>query len=465
MKSSSGPFVTSFQPGWNLFAMPFSNLTTFTLDNPGSVLSCFSYNPATGSYVAQTFTQAAFQAAGASNLYTGYWVFCSGPVQLTVNGDDGGATSTQTELATGWNLVGTPASSDLASTGLQFSSESLASAATASLLGPQAFTYSTGSGAYQALSYSSGVFPAFQAAWVFAFNPGLLSTGTSGTAPGGTVFDGVSIFPADNPWNTDISGYPVDPNSANYMASMNASTTNLHPDFGSNLTYGIPFTVVTASQPFVPMDFVAYADQSDPGPYPFPPNAPVEGGAGSKGDRHVLVVDAGNNKLYETYNSFYTNPGWTADNGAVFDLTSDALRPDTWTSADAAGLPIFAGLAKYDECTAGVITHALRFTVGSTQAGFIHPATHHVGSSLNLNLPPMGLRVRLKASFDTTSFTGNSLVILTGLKKYGMFVADIGSDWFISGGTDARWDDNDLNQLKSVPASSFEVVQTGTILR
>jgi len=277
------------------------------------------------------------------------------------------------------------------------------------------------------------------------------------------MIDGCQVFPSDNPWNTDISGYPVDPNSANYLASMNASTKNLHPDFGSNPTYGIPYITVPGSQPKVPINFTLYGDQSDPGPYPFPSNAPVEGGPGSTGDRHVIVIDRDNCVLYETYASYYVGPGWNVGSGAIFHFNSDALRPDGWTSADAAGLPIFAGLVRYYEVQQGAIDHALRFTVHKTQEGYIHPATHWASNSTDPNLPPMGLRVRLKASYDISHFTGESKVVLVALKKYGMIVADNGSDWYITGETNTSWDDNDLNQLKSVPASAFEVVKTGTI--
>ncbi len=286
---------------------------------------------------------------------------------------------------------------------------------------------------------------------------------TSPPASSVPTLGGCRVFPADNPWNTDISQYPVDPNSAAYLARMNAATTNLHPDFGSNATYGIPYVIVGASQPLVPVTF-DYADESDPGPYPIPPNAPVEGGPGATGDRHVLVADSGNCRLYEMYDATYVGPGWHAGSGAVFDLSSNALRPDYWTSADAAGLPILPGLVRYDEVQAGAIDHALRFTVHATQAGFIHPATHFASSITDPTYPPMGLRVRLKASFDLSRFTGESRVVLTALKRYGMFVADNGSDWFITGATDTRWNDDDLDQMKTVPASAFEVVRTGTIV-
>ncbi|MGH7687472.1 MAG: hypothetical protein ACREN2_11740 [Candidatus Dormibacteria bacterium] len=275
-----------------------------------------------------------------------------------------------------------------------------------------------------------------------------------------TTMGGCTIFPADNAWNQDVSGLSLDPSSAAYVASINSTRQYVHPDFGSDPTYGIPYTVVPGSQPSVPITFTAYGDESDPGPYPIPTNAPVESGS----DRHVLVLDTGNCHLYEMYNAVQNGAGWSCDSGAVFNLSSDALRPDTWTSADAAGLPILPGLVRYDEVQSGVITHALRFTVAHTQNGFIHPATHQAGSA-NANLPPMGLRLRLKASFDLSPYHGASLVILTALKKYGMIVADNGSSWYVSGSTDTRWNDTDLDQLKSVPGSAFEAVQTGPILR
>ncbi len=276
---------------------------------------------------------------------------------------------------------------------------------------------------------------------------------------------GCAVFPPDNPWNRDISNDPVDPNSANYIAHMNGDSKFLHADFGSNLTYGIPYVVVPGTQPKVPMTF-DYADESDPGPYPIPPDAPIEGGASSTGDRHILVVDKDNCLLYETFDSHFVGPGWHCGSGAVFNLRSNQLRPDGWTSADAAGLPILPGLVRYEEAAlAGEIKHALRFTVQSTQRAYIHPATHFASSNTNPNAPPMGLRVRLKASYDLARFTGAAKVILTALKKYGMMVADNGSDWFITGATDPRWDDDDLNQLKTVPGNAFEVVQTGPIIK
>lgn len=268
-----------------------------------------------------------------------------------------------------------------------------------------------------------------------------------------------TVFPADNPWNQDVSGLPVDPRSGSYLSAIAALGGNqkLHADFGGDGEYGIPYITVPGTQPRVGIDFTDYGDESDPGPYPIPLNAPIEAGS----DAHVLAVDRDRCKLYEL---FAATPGatrWSAASGAVFDLTSNALRPEGWTSADAAGLPIFAGLVRYDEVASGHIDHALRFTVSRTQRAYLHPATHWASSSTDVNLPPMGLRLRLKASFDVTGYTGQARVVLNALKRYGMIVADNGSNWFITGAADTRWDDEDLNQLKVVPGSAFEVVNTG----
>ena len=277
---------------------------------------------------------------------------------------------------------------------------------------------------------------------------------------GGPTIGGCSVFPANNAWNQDISHSAIDPNSSAYIARIDSFRQFLHPDFGSDPSYGIPYVVVPGSQPRVPITFTAYGSESDPGPYPVPLNAPVEAGS----DAHVLVVDSGDCHLYELYGAQQQGNGWNAASGAVFNLGRDALRLDTWTSADAAGLPILPGLARFDEVASGVITHALRFTVNESQNGFIHPATHQAGVA-NASDPPMGARFRLKASFDLTPYHGAALVILTALKRYGMIVADNGSSWFISGSTDSRWNDGDLNQLKLVPGSAFEAVSTGSIQR
>jgi hypothetical protein len=275
-----------------------------------------------------------------------------------------------------------------------------------------------------------------------------------------------SLFPADNPWNTDISSAPVHERSAAYIASIGEGT-GLHPDFGTaweGSPIGIPYVLVRASQPQVPISF-SYQDESDPGPYPIPAAAPIEGGPYAGGDRHVLVVDVDNLLLWEVYDARRVAGGWAAGSGARFDLTSNALRPDGWTSADAAGLPILPGLVRYEEVQAGAITHALRFTASRTQRGYIHPATHFASSSTDVSLPPMGLRVRLKASYDTGGFPAPVRVILEALKKYGMIVADNGSDWFISGAPNENWDDATLAALGAVKGRDFEAVDTGPILR
>lgn len=273
------------------------------------------------------------------------------------------------------------------------------------------------------------------------------------------------IFPASNPLNHDISHAPVDPNSASYIASIGAGGF-LHPDFGTNPGYGIPYTVVGPHQRKMPIKFTAYGEESDPGPYPVPLNAPVEGaGAGEAGDRHVLVLQEGSCRLYELFDAQRAGAGWEAESGAVFNLRSNALRPNGWTSADAAGLPIMPLLVRYDDVRAGHIDHALRMTVQRTQAGFIHPATHFASSSTDPALPPMGLRLRLKASFDLAPYHGQALVVLEALKRYGLIVADNGSNWYITGAPDRRWNDEDLDQLKRVPGSAFQAVRTGAILR
>ena len=281
----------------------------------------------------------------------------------------------------------------------------------------------------------------------------------------GASLNGNRPFPANNAWNMDVSRYPVHPNSANLIASIGA-TTGLHPDFGTfwqGEPIGFPYDVVAGTQARVPMDFIWWADQSDPGPYPFPADAPVEGGTASTGDRHVLVVDRDDWKLYETYSSYPQNGGasWQAGNGAVWDLRSNKLRPAGWTSADAAGLPIFPGLVRRDEVVGqGEIRHALRFTINTSRHAYVYPATHEAGSTNSLNAPPMGLRVRLKASKNISGFAPHIQVILQAMKKYGMIVADNGSNWFVSGAHDPAWDDDELSALSQIKGSDFEVVNT-----
>ena len=272
---------------------------------------------------------------------------------------------------------------------------------------------------------------------------------------------GCPLFPASNSLNQDISHAPADPSSARYIAGIGLGG-HLHPDFGTNPSYGIPYTVVGAHQPKVPIVFSEFGEESEPGPYPIPASAPVEGAA-EAGDRHVLVLQRGSCRVYELYSARRRGSGWEAGSGAVFNLRSNALRPEGWTSADAAGLPILPLLVRYPEVRAGHIEHALRVTVQRTQRGFIHPATHFASSSSDPSLPPMGLRLRLKAGYSLAGFHGESLVILRALKRYGLIVADNGSSWYITGAPDPRWKDEDLEQIKRVPGSAFEAVRGGAI--
>ena len=287
------------------------------------------------------------------------------------------------------------------------------------------------------------------------------------TGPGADL-NGFIPFPADNAWNTDISSMPVDPNSANIIAFIGASSP-LHPDFGEGLyngsKIGIPYQVVdTTTQPKIPIRIAAYKTESDPGPMPVPPNALIEGYPNpDDGDRHVLVLDRNGCWLYELYRSFTRNGLWKADSTAIWDMTTNEQRPYTWTSADAAGLPIFPGLVRYDEVLAGAINHAIRVTVPVTREAFTPPASHWASSESSQNAPPMGMRMRLKASFDISSFPPNDQVILTGLKRYGVMVADNGGAMFISGAPDERWNNSELDQLKTLTASDFEVVSMGPV--
>ena len=278
------------------------------------------------------------------------------------------------------------------------------------------------------------------------------------------------LFPADNPVNMPVDTLPLDPNSADYIAHM-APATGLHPDFGTRWegsAIGIPYAVVPGDQPKVPIHFTEYADESDPGPYPIPPDAPVEGAGGpfNDGDRHVLVLDADHKMLYELYHASRQPDGsWNAGSGAVFDLASNALRPAGWTSADAAGMAILPSLVRYDEVVGeGVLDHAVRFTVAETQRAYVYPANHFASDDTDSDLPPMGLRVRLKAEFDISAFPPIVQTILRGLKKYGMMVADNGSDWYVGGAPDPRWDDEALHSLNRVKGSDFEVVDSRALL-
>ncbi len=285
-------------------------------------------------------------------------------------------------------------------------------------------------------------------------------------AAGGPTGVNVSLggrtpFPPDNPWNVDISSWPLEPDGDKYIASIGPDAP-LHPDFGASYKgapYGMPYVVVSRDQPRMPVRF-DWPDESDQCYYPIPLDAPIE-----PGDKHVLVIDRDRWVLYELYGARKADDRWQAACGAVYDLNSNAVRPEGWTSADAAGLPVFPGLIRYDEVMEQKeIHHALRFTCRKTQRAFIFPARHRASRSKDASLPPMGLRVRLKASFDISGFPACDQVILKALKQYGMFLADNGGNWFISGAGDARWSDDDLQALKKVKGSDFEVVLIGNVL-
>jgi hypothetical protein len=277
---------------------------------------------------------------------------------------------------------------------------------------------------------------------------------------------GCPLFPADNIWNVRVDDLPVDPRSDAYIASIGANT-GLHPDFGSGTwdggPIGIPYNVVDASQAGVTVSF-RWPDESDPGPYPIPPNPLIEGGPSSSGDRHILIVDKDSCKLYELFSAYPQTGGWRAGSGAIFDLNSNALRPEDWTSADAAGLPILAGLVRYDEVALGVIAHALRFTVENTRDEYIWPARHQASDDNDPKLPPMGQRFRLKATYDISTYPPDVQVILQALKTYGMILADNGSNWYISGAPDERWDNDSLHVLQQVPGSAFETVDLSGLM-
>jgi hypothetical protein len=284
----------------------------------------------------------------------------------------------------------------------------------------------------------------------------------------GSSLNGFLPFPADNAWNQDVSNAAVDPNSDSIINFIGPSI-GLHPDFGAGLyagsSMGIPYSVVVASQSPVNINFTTYGDESDPGPMPIPANAQIEGFPNpGNGDRHVLVIDNSNCFLYELYSASANSDGsWNAGSAAVWDLDNDEQRPWTWTSADAAGLPIFPGLVRYDEVAAGKIQHAIRFTLPQSQAAMVPPASHWAATSSNPIAPPMGMKLRLKANYDISGFSTNVQVILTALKKYGMIMADNGSAMYLSGAPDDRWDNSDLHNLSQVPASAFEAVKMNPI--
>ena len=273
------------------------------------------------------------------------------------------------------------------------------------------------------------------------------------------------VFPADNIWNTPVDTLPIDENSDLYVDTIGRDEP-AHPDFGASwegMPIGIPYMVVDSSQAKGEVAF-DYADESDQEPYPIPENPLIEGGPDGDGDRHILIVDKDSCTLYELFYALPRDDGtWMAGGGAIFDLTSNALRPDTWTSADAAGLPILPGLVRYDEVVAGEINHALRFTAPETRQAYVWPARHYASDLTDENYPPLGQRFRLKADFDISGFSPDVQVILTALKTYGMMLADNGSSWFISGASDERWDNDILSELKQLIGNDFEAVDVSSL--
>lgn len=320
------------------------------------------------------------------------------------------------------------------------------------------------------MNISGTRFPWLIGAWVVAALGVLVAlAGADGQPNGGSGLAGIRIFPASDPWNQDVSREPIDPMSDVLIAGIGPDTP-LHPDFGTEIEgrpNGIPYVVVGGKQPTVKIEF-EYREESDPGPYPIPPDAAIEGGPKSDGDRHVLVVDRDHARLYELFAAYPRDGGrsWKAGSGATWDLNKVSVgqRPRGWTSADAAGLPVLAGLVRYEEVEQGAVRHAFRFTVRKSRQAYVSPATHFASRSRDANLPPMGMRVRLKAEYDVSTFSPRVRVILTALKQYGMILADNGSDWYISGAPDARWNDDELRQLRRVKGRDLEVVKMGEVV-
>jgi hypothetical protein len=293
---------------------------------------------------------------------------------------------------------------------------------------------------------------------------GVPAAGTPALGAPSLAASGCPLFPADNVWHADVSRLPVHPRSGAYLAAIGPGA-GIRADFGSGTweggPIGIPYAVVPASQPKVPVRF-GYGGESDPGPYPIPADAPVEGGPDAGGDRHVLVVQAGSCRLYELFDAHRDGGGWRAGSGAVWDLRANRLRPDGWTSADAAGLPILAGLVRYEEVARGRVDHAIRVTVDRSQAAHLWPARHHAGQA-GASLPPMGLRLRLRAGVDIAGFPAQARVILQAMRTHGLVVADNGGSGFIGGVPDERWDNDALHQLGRITLADFEAVDTSAL--
>jgi hypothetical protein len=287
---------------------------------------------------------------------------------------------------------------------------------------------------------------------MLAFGAAPLSAAPANAAPANVPIGGkCAVFPDDNIWNTRVDTLPVNSSSDTWLSTMGTATTKLHPDFGRS-PYGFPFAIVTNKHSKVYVKF-RYSSESDHVKYPFGSDTPIEQGS----DRHAIMVNTDTCTLYELFDAHWNKGKPTAGSGAMFHLGSDALRPDGWTSADAAGLPILPGLVRYSEVAAGFIGHAIRFTVDCTSQAHLWPARHDAGSD-DESCPPMGARFRLKSSFDISSFTPDAQVVLLAMQQYGLILADNGSNWYFQGTQDKRWKDSLLDQLKTIPASQFEAV-------
>ena len=357
---------------------------------------------------------------------------CSGSKGATGGGNTGGAatggTGSGNGTATGGS-TGTGGTTTTSSSGASTSSSSGASSGATSSSGK---TSSSSSSTSTSSSTSSST--------------------SAGSAP---TASGCPVVTATSPWNVDISGVTVNAADQAYLATMNTGT-HLHPDFGS--VYGIPYQYVNNAVTKSPVTF-QYASESDVGPYPIPANPIIEQGS----DAHLLMIQTDECKIYELYGTSKVGTAWHAGSGAIWGMKTNSTRTACWTSADAAGLPIFPGLARYEEAKAGAIHHALRFTMNSVQQAFTPPASHFAGTKTATNLPPFGLHLRLKASVNIGAATPQAKIVLTALHKYGMFLADIGSDWFIGGSPDPSWNDADLNYLKGLTGSDFEVLPHGAL--
>jgi hypothetical protein len=295
-----------------------------------------------------------------------------------------------------------------------------------------------------------------------------LASGYSGTPS--SALD-CPVFPADNVWHADVSGLPIHSRSADWISSMGGPDARLHPDFGPSdegMPYGIPYDVVDDDHPkqLVTWDGPegGFPEESDPGPYPFDADTSIEGGPDSDGDRHAIMVDRDNCMLYELYHADWNGGDPTADQGSVFDLRSNDLRPDGWTSADGAGLPIFAGLLRRDEVASGDVDHAIRVSASQTDTSYLWPARHQVGARSDPTLPPMGARFRLKSDFDISGFRPDTQAILRAMKEHGLIVADNGTDWFFTGTAEEGWENDMLDELKSIPAGQFEAVDASSLM-